>query len=730
MMQEEDIEFLINHVFLPYKLPAFMDEIDYEKEPLFLKIISKAVDIVSNLGSLNESYNEIKRMMKEWEIIQKNVNFEGNRLSEKIKNLKTNQVLPLYLKEQNACIIFKYTPDSRFIFSAFQVSASNNQVMSANTDLIGLFPKFSIFVHNEYILRSTVFANQLADLTRNKISFAISNKSGQTQYEMRDVPEPKLVFDWLPAVLVGVNSSIIVENDQKVLKKIRDDIVFQKNKLYPFRRSGMWMSIKVVLQLRLCELFGEFEGKIIYKIVIAIVISNLCQDAVVDSDLKLQMIKKLARRIYKLNLLPKFKSKNNSLVAKVIDSCAKTIQNTKKSLNMAFENLVINSRRIKAQLILNNIDLQDKFHELSDLLKFIKNLKKNNDTEITRRVPTPNQTRNKCTPFSFPDVQHLNYSKFSLTALFDIECWVQEIDFDALKELKHISSLKLKDLMVKYINKAQVLYNKDELGYSKMILTVIKIVCLLDKLAINEFPMLKYHKIGLDTLPIESLLLLRSTELMYCHDLVEYIESRNHKNTPYKSLVDLNKIDENTFSVRYASQDEEMQFVKKKIIKEAEEKKNLKIKELHEKRQIYYELMEEQETLNCEYYDSMLNLMMEHNPNCLKCKITKEAKAMNVKIYEWPLPEDKNLQNAVIFELRIPQSISDLRDAVHIFRTKILGIKNKSLTELRGTWIAYNEISKYALKRERVVTLGSFKKLFAATHYSDKHPSTYPGIKS
>ena len=219
MMQEEDIEFLINHVFLPYKLPAFMDEIDYEKEPLFLKIISKAVDIVSNLGSLNESYNEIKRMMKEWEIIQKNVNFEGNRLSEKIKNLKTNQVLPLYLKEQNACIIFKYTPDSRFIFSAFQVSASNNQVMSANTDLIGLFPKFSIFVHNEYILRSTVFANQLADLTRNKISFAISNKSGQTQYEMRDVPEPKLVFDWLPAVLVGVNSSIIVENDQKVLKK-------------------------------------------------------------------------------------------------------------------------------------------------------------------------------------------------------------------------------------------------------------------------------------------------------------------------------------------------------------------------------------------------------------------------------------------------------------------------------------------------------------------------------
>ena len=97
---------------------------------------------------------------------------------------------------------------------------------------------------------------------------------------------------------------------------------------------------------------------------------------------------------------------------------------------------------------------------------------------------------------------------------------------------------------------------------------------------------------------------------------------------------------------------------------------------------------------------------------------------MQVKIYEWPLPEDENCCNALIFELIIPGSIFYLRDALHIFRTRIIGLKNKSLTKLRGTWISYAEISKHVKKIDREVTLGSFKKLFSESHYGHKHPTS------
>ena len=45
---------------------------------------------------------------------------------------------------------------------------------------------------------------------------------------------------------------------------------------------------------------------------------------------------------------------------------------------------------------------------------------------------------------------------------------------------------------------------------------------------------------------------------------------------------------------------------------------------------------------------------------------------MRVDVHEWPLPEDLVLQQAVIFELRIPQSIACLRDSLHLLQKQSL----------------------------------------------------------
>ena len=153
-------------------------------------------------------------------------------------------MMTFYLKEQNSCIMFKKIKEDKTIFSAFQVSASNSTVMGSQSDLIGVFPKFSLFVSNLYVLYSINFANQIEDLGTIPSSFAYSNKTEMSKIENRDVPEPKLVFEWLPTNLVKSDSSeIIVDDDQKIVKKIRDDIICDKDNDCPFRRSGMWMAI-------------------------------------------------------------------------------------------------------------------------------------------------------------------------------------------------------------------------------------------------------------------------------------------------------------------------------------------------------------------------------------------------------------------------------------------------------------------------------------------------------
>ena len=252
----------------------------------------------------------------------------------------------------------------------------------------------------------------------------------------------------------------------------------------------MWKAIKVVLQLRLYELFGEVEGKIFYKVIILMVVNELCDKIVVSSDIKLQ---KLARRLYKLDLLihqtlDKYLLKQLiSAVTEIIYLCAKTIANVKRVLNSKFESVVSNSRELSSELNMKNIDAEnDKYHILHSLIKIMNSLNKNNNSSFDSNIPIPDYCiRNKIKSFQIPDLNHFNSSKCFSTALYDIECWIQEINLKLFVQNEnthagYINSFKLKDLIINFIQKASEFYKSDELANSRMILICNKIVCLLD----------------------------------------------------------------------------------------------------------------------------------------------------------------------------------------------------------------------------------------------------------
>ena len=105
------------------------------------------------------------------------------------------------------------------------------------------------------------------------------------------------------------------------------------------------MSLKAALQIELCNRFEEKFGLCLYKIIITRVLVKMCTlsfEFNIDDDLKMQMIKKLARRLYKLkkmdykDIIEPLNSKANIVISKIHKmlefNFIKVIQEEEKSL--------------------------------------------------------------------------------------------------------------------------------------------------------------------------------------------------------------------------------------------------------------------------------------------------------------------------------------------------------------------------------------------------------------
>ena len=305
----------------------------------------------------------------------------------------------------------------------------------------------------------------------------------------------------------------------------------------------------------------------------------------------------------------------------------------------------------------------------------------------------------------------------SVIPLYDIENWIL-----SLSENVNISCKTLYEILEKYSNIATKFYKNDPIGYSRLILASLKLVCALDQIAAKEFPMLLEHKIGFDSKSLECLLLPLQSQMKCAYKLKEYIDKRNDTSID-PSLVDFSSTSISSyFGAKHAENHLGMLFLKQQILLKIELKEIEKRAEVLLKRKEYENKMEISNNMKCEYFTNWRGYTY-HDRYCSKCSLSLEARRMEVDVYERCLPEDETLRNLVMFELRIPESISFLRDAIYILKANILNSTKKDQEELKGLWIEYPEISSYALGIQNKITLGSTTKLFASSHYKSLHPS-------
>jgi hypothetical protein len=263
----DELLFLINHICMPIRLPNQTNEKDASRTGMFIQHLTKAVDAFSVSAGIR--LDEIKQMLTKWDHFQEET-LDETKINHAIRSASDSETLSIYMANQNACIMItkKYeNRDYNANVSFFQPSFKGEEIISIESDLICRYPFISIDMPSVVILHSETFARQICDLANceNDDSHFHTRKANQEQVEVREVNNPNLVVNWLLPFLLANDGRVIGPDHLTVVeKKMRDDVTY-KSTLVPFRRSGMWTSAKVVLQMRMHELYGN-NGKFYYKV--------------------------------------------------------------------------------------------------------------------------------------------------------------------------------------------------------------------------------------------------------------------------------------------------------------------------------------------------------------------------------------------------------------------------------------------------------------------------------
>ncbi|CAF1308827.1 unnamed protein product [Adineta steineri] len=254
----------------------------------------------------------------------------------------------------------------------------------------------------------------------------------------------------------------------------------------------------------------------------------------------------------------------------------------------------------------------------------------------------------------------------------------------------------------------------DPLGYSRFILTSLAIIYSMHKnLCLDErFEQLKQHSINIPNLMalFEFLVLPNREDMIRASYLHHYFNDFRQK--PCPDL--LNEIESrNSFGVKFATRSPAMNDSISRIRNQAAQDMENKINEVNNAKQKYTELMVKVYSSSCEFRNN------RHWKKCPRCKILKQANAIQVKIFECPMPLKCESALAVIFELQMPIEIRCYREILWQFINRAQTKPGRSMYEWLNISPHDNKLEWFNIAPKNCqVQLVSPTKSITQTHYS------------
>ncbi|KAG2116403.1 hypothetical protein DEU56DRAFT_895858 [Suillus clintonianus] len=201
---QSSLEYIVNHVFLPLKLPQRSDHFLENELALSQAVFDAALAFSDQLPSHKlPLWTSSLTMLRN---LQDSIRFSvmsATEVKSQIDAMGNKDVLVYMIRAQNAAVIMRKL-EAETIFESFEMSPDPTAVMGAKGKLICSYPGPAIAVPNTIINDSTFsveLANFLVQMDEDVLDAAPTRKKAKsTVVEERDTTHPRYIMDSITAV--------------------------------------------------------------------------------------------------------------------------------------------------------------------------------------------------------------------------------------------------------------------------------------------------------------------------------------------------------------------------------------------------------------------------------------------------------------------------------------------------------------------------------------------------
>lgn len=653
-------------------------------------------------------------------------------LIEIITKSKTD-VLALHISAQNAGIILRQSY-TQMVFESFEASPRAADVIGTKGKLLCSYPGPAIAVDLRkakdpaFLLELSSFLEKMKTDTLEQAT-PKSSKAGTEVSEERETSDPKFITEMFTGILRGIGSPALT---RRIQKRIADDVLWN-NARVPWRRSPLWLVVRVALQTTLMPPGGQHTEYKSFMVFLMTKILSLAVQQDFPSDILFVMNAKLSRRVYKAQdrtprvVLDKARKAGERALEVLNDRWAQAQSYHSKPLSWNPDHLKPDSDTQLTMLGSRDYILGARARKLR--------------CEIPERkvfLPTEAERIDRSSD-DMPQLKLYTSSKYAVEkdlALADFEFWVQENlgNWVAANLDREEACRELGQRMEDYISAAKPLYKSQPERISNMILTVMELWAALDRLTVKLYPLLsEYFPTFADGF-LAPLLLPHTQQMIRLGKIEAYIKDRRAGAVSTHPSIFSDVVNEKTFAVQYFMTSQPHQDLELEIQGQAEEEKNQKCAEFQKKEGEYEKLLEGARVKSCDYSTNWQNGWTKHNRKCKKCALVTTAAQMRIEVHEWPLPADDLQCKTVVFELHCPLGFSIWRDMTYKVLVDICAAPKSPPDEIQ---IPHEYLNTFAgLKQyfdnsawNKRLHWSSLVKSFRKSHYQHiKFPSTIEAV--
>lgn len=537
-------------------------------------------------------------------------------------------------------------------------------VMGSKASLRRSFPgraihlPVEIFDDPKFVDELTSFLHRLESEQVDEVR-AKTTKAKSEVVEERDSSHPRLVTELLIAILAPYGKFVA---SCSIVKRTRDDVCW-KNARLPWRRSPVWLVLKVAIELALVN-SGLANAAIQYKNYMILLVAKLSEVARMhglSSDLLFVLNAKVARRASKmtgetLDFVEKF----------ALDSVQRTRDQIDRHVLTTRNADLLQTKIIVPSSNDTSLRLTKSKPYLSEALE--RKLNPIGPEKFSESAPVrfSCQRGNLPLPKSLSVSEHssmLVLAEFETWVRDDLKQWLQRSDSadvqwaevsECLNELHHTEDCKaLKELISNYKSRATDMYRLHPEYLSLMLLTIMELWCSLDILVTGFFPLLRRYSPEVPVNILQPLLLPQHNQLVRLQQIETYLEKR-HRKVPLNFPSLFGKIDSDSLSVQYFNECKELQDLRSLIERKAAEDKERKRQELERLTSLRNSVIVQANGLQHSQRINRRGSEYHDRRYCHRCMLEMKAENFHILIHEWPLPNSENQAKAAVFELRCP----------------------------------------------------------------------------